>query len=131
VNSNNSLQSADFDPTIQRIVDQLAAEPLVSVSVLRDELEQYADEQQTHTSNAERFGDGIEERLVALCRKLLNALPDQPSERQHRLTQIAINYFVLAEDANDDNHSLIGLDDDLQVVTAAIKELGLEQLLEE
>lgn len=131
MNSPNSLQSADFDPTIQRIVDQLAAEPLVSVNVLRDELEQYADDLDSHTSNAERFGDGIEERLVTLCRKLLDALPAKPSARQHQLTQIAINYFVLAEDANDDNHSLIGLDDDLQVVTAAIKELGLERLLEE
>ena len=75
--------------------------------------------------------DGLAGRIAWLCGKLLEALPDQPDERQHRLTQLAVNYFVLAEDGHDDNHSLIGFDDDLDVVVAVIKELGLTELLEE
>jgi hypothetical protein len=47
------------------------------------------------------------------------------------LTQLAINYFALAEDAQDDNHSMAGFEDDLQVVTAVMHELDLEHLLQE
>ncbi len=56
---------------------------------------------------------------------------DELDERQHQLTQLAINYFVLAEDAQDDSYSLAGFEDDLQVVTAVIYELDLSHLLEE
>jgi len=42
-----------------------------------------------------------------------------------------VNYFVLAEDAQDDNHSIAGFEDDLEVVTAVIRELGCDHLLED
>lgn len=125
------MEMSQFDPKTRRIVEQLFGEALVSVHVLSDELQQYVHELSTHTSNAELFDDEIVGRITGLCWKLLEALPDKPDERQHRLTQLAINYFVLSEDAQDDNHSLIGFDDDLEVVTAVIKELDLGHLLEE
>jgi len=69
-------------------------------------------------------------RVTVLCRQLLDALPANPEDKQHRLTQLAISYFVLEEDAEDDNESLIGFDDDLQVAVAVIEELGLHDLLD-
>lgn len=125
------MQLSQFDPKTRRIVEQLSGEVLISVQVLSDELQQYVEELDGHSSNAEFFDDGTARRIAALCWKLLDALPAEPDERQHRLTQLAINYFVLAEDAQDDNHSLIGFEDDLQVVTAVIHELGLSHLLED
>ena len=104
---------------------------MVSAEVLADELQQYVEELEVHSSNDGFFDHDIAKRIAALCWKLLDALPAKPDERQHRLTQIAINYFVLAEDAQDDNHSLAGFDDDLQVVTAVINQLGLSHLLQE
>jgi hypothetical protein len=38
---------------------------------------------------------------------------------------------VLAEDAHDDNHSLAGFEDDLQVVTAVVRSLGMDHLLDQ
>jgi len=125
------MQLSQFDPKTRRIAEQLAEEALVSVQVLSDELQQYVEELDAHTSTAEFFDRDSAGRIAALCWKLLDALPVEPDERQHRLTQLAINYFVLAEDAQDDNHSLAGFEDDLQVVTAVIHELGLSHLLEE
>ena len=125
------MQFPQLEPNTRRIAEQLSQEALVSVQVLSDELQQYVEELDAHSSNAEFFDHDVARRIAALCWKLLDALPAEPDERQHRLTQLAINYFVLAEDAQDDNHSLAGFEDDLQVVTAVIHELGLSHLMEE
>jgi hypothetical protein len=123
------MNLSQFDPQIRRIVEQLADEALVPMQVLIDELQQYVEELEAHTSNAGFFDDGTAMRVAALCWKLLGELPAEPNETQHRLTQLAINYFVLAEDAQDDNHSLAGFDDDMEVVVAVINELGFAHLL--
>jgi hypothetical protein len=125
------MQFSQLEPNTRRIAEQLFNEALISVQVLSDELQQYVEEVDTHASNTEFFDYDVAKRIAALCWKLLDALPDQPDERRHRLTQLAINYFVLAEDGHDDNHSLAGFDDDLQVVTLVINELGLSHLLED
>jgi len=131
VDSLINMDLSQFDSTTRRIIEQLNEESLVSPKVLSDELQEYVEELNSHSTNAELLDDGLAGRIAWLCGKLLEALPDQPDERQHRLTQLAVNYFVLAEDGHDDNHSLIGFDDDLDVVVAVIKELGLTELLEE
>ncbi len=125
------MEYSQFDAATRRIVAQLNEESLVPVQVLSDELQEYVVELDAHPSNGGLFDKGLARRITSLCWKLLDALPAEPDERQHRLTQLAINYFVLAEDGHDDNHSLIGFDDDLQVVVAVIKALELHDLLEE
>ncbi len=125
------MQFSQFEPNTRRIAEQLAAEALVSVKVLSDELQQYVEVLDAHSSSDEFFDHDVAKRIAALCWKLLDALPDEPDEQRHRLTQLAINYFVLAEDGQDDNHSMAGFEDDLQVVTAVVHELGLSHLLDE
>jgi len=121
---------SSLSPDIRRILDQLNGEDLVSPQVLADELETYVDNI-VDSAHTEFFDLETSHRVTRLCKRLLEALPDHPDEKQHRLTQLAISYFVLEEDAEDDNESLIGFDDDLQVAIAAIEELGLHQLLNE
>jgi hypothetical protein len=112
---------------VQRIVEQLTQGKLIPPRVLSDKLETYVQGIRNNT-HSEFFDLQTANRVTVLCRGLLNALPADPSERQHRLTQLAIHYFVLEEDAEDDNDSLIGFDDDLQVAIAVIEELGLHDL---
>jgi len=125
------IQFPQLDAKTRRIAEQLAREALVSTQVLSDELQQYVEELDGHSSSDEFFDRDVAKRITALCWKLLDALPEEPDERQHRLTQLAINYFVLAEDAQDDNYSMAGFEDDLQVVIAVIHELDLGHLLGE
>ena len=113
---------------IQRIVEQLSQEELIPPRVLADELETYIQDM-SNTTHSEFFDLQTAKRVAVLCGHLLDALPTNPSERQHHLTQLAIHYFVLEEDAEDDNDSLIGFDDDLLVAITVIEELGLHDLL--
>jgi len=123
------MDFTQFDESTKRIAEQLAGEALVSKSVLADELRQYIRHLDDYNANSEFVDYGVAKRIGGMCWKLLRALPDDADERQHRLTQLAINYFVLAEDAHDDNYSLEGFEDDLAVVTAVVRELGMEEIL--
>lgn len=125
------MDFSQFEPRTRRIAEQLAGEALVSKQVLTDELQQYIDKLDRQSAHAEFVDHAVARRIAALCWKLLDTLPAVPDERQHRLTQLAINYFVLAEDAQDDNYSLAGFEDDLQVATAVVQALGLSHLLDE
>ncbi|NOX70578.1 MAG: hypothetical protein GXP15_15410 [Gammaproteobacteria bacterium] len=119
---------AHLSQEIQRILAQLGQETLVAPRVLADELESYA-LRLGKTAHTEFFDRDTAERVTVLCRRLLKALPADPDEKQHHLTQLAVNYFVLEEDIEDDNESPIGFDDDLQVAVAVTQALGLEELL--
>ena len=101
------------------------------LKVLAGELADYTDGLDNQARRAEFFDLDTAKQAATLCLKLLAALPAHPSQEQHRLTQLAINYFIVEEDAENDNESLIGFDDDLQVVVAVIEELGFNHLLEE
>jgi hypothetical protein len=96
--------------------------------VLADELETYARGLRDH-ANAEFFDSDTAKQVVNLCRRMLKAMPEEPSEKEHRLTQLAISYLVLEEDIEDDNESMVGFDDDMQVAVAVATELGLKELL--
>jgi len=98
--------------------------------VLADELEEYTGQLDHQAVQSEFFDLETAKRTARLCRDLLAALPSEPDEHQHRLTQLAIAYFVLEEDAEDDNDSLIGFDDDLQVAVAVAEALGLKDLVD-
>ena len=98
--------------------------------MLADELDEYLEDFSKNSRRMEFIDREKAERCTDLCRGLLAALDDQATERQHRLTQLAVNYYVLAEDAADDKHSLVGFDDDLQVVEAVVEELGFDHMLD-
>lgn len=101
------------------------------MNILAGELTAYTQELQRQAQKTEFYDLKSALRAATLCHRLLAALPAEPSDDQHRLAQLAINYFVLAEDAEDDNHSMIGFDDDLQVVEAVVAELGFVDLLDD
>lgn len=120
-----------LSPDIRRILQKLAQEALVSQADLAHQMNVYSEGLDNRAQRAEFFDLETAKRSATLCRKLLKALPPEPSTEQHRLTQLAISYFVLEHDAEDDNESLIGFDDDLQVAMAVIEALNLQHLLED
>lgn len=99
--------------------------------MLADELRQYVAAVDRQSAHQAHINHDPAARIAWLCQQLLDALPPDPDKRQHRLTQLAGTYFVIAEDACQDNHSLGGFEDDLRVVTAVVHALGLSYMLDE
>ena len=116
-----------LDQDIRRILDTLIDDALVPRDTLAAELEQYARALYVRAEFEEHFDTRTALATIDLCRSLVKALPPDPPERQHRLTQAAIRYFVLEDDADSDAESMIGFDDDLMVATAVVDALGLSK----
>ncbi len=56
--------------------------------------------------------------------RLLSTLTEQSPESTRRLVQAAVRYFVIEEDADSDLDSILGLDDDADVLNAVLRKLG-------
>lgn len=63
------------------------------------------------------------EAVGAGCRRLIDQLEQSRSDAAHAAVQAAVLYFILEDDAEQDD-SVIGFDDDLQVVAETFKALG-------
>ncbi|MCA9569984.1 MAG: hypothetical protein KC656_19200 [Myxococcales bacterium] len=62
--------------------------------------------------------------LERSCARLLDAWPGLSDDDRH-LVQAAVRYFVWQEDEEDDFSSVVGLDDDLEVVEHVAGRLGI------
>lgn len=63
------------------------------------------------------------EKVGAGCMRLIDLVEASGSEAAHHAVQAAVTYFELEDDAESDG-SVIGFDDDLQVVAATFEALG-------
>ena len=62
--------------------------------------------------------------LAEASLRLLGTLKDDSPESTRRLVQAAVRYFVIEEDADSDLDSILGLDDDAEVLNAVLRKLG-------
>jgi hypothetical protein len=100
-------------PLVARLLD----EPLLPSVVLRGEVDAYLNLYHDAQRGNESLDPEHAEALAARCRRLLDRVgPDAP-EAHRRLVQVAVRYFVIEADADDDM-GIGGLDDDEVVVTA-------------
>jgi hypothetical protein len=69
--------------------------------------------------------------LVEASLKLLATLNESSPEATRRLVQAAVRYFLIEEDADSDLDSILGLDDDAEVLNAVLRHLGHDSWLVE
>jgi hypothetical protein len=98
-----------------------AEAPLRQPEVLAQEVEAYVQLLEQHAEQVEFMDLATASRVAEICRFLLAKLEESPCPDRHLAVQAAVEYFILEDDGEDDT-SLIGFDDDLQVaqVTAAV-----------
>ena len=106
------------------VVAMLLAEPLCSVDVLRAQVLAYR-EQISAAPRADRTLGG---QLVDGALALLERAGTSPVELDRRLAQVAVRYFVLDDDGDEDLLSPFGFDDDVEVFNAVVLRLGMEDL---
>ena len=108
---------------------RLVVEPLIPVHKLFAEVRAY---QQTIAKRA-REDEDIDPKLgQALCEasiRLLGTLKDDTPEPTRRMVQAAVRYFVIEDDADSDLGSILGLDDDAEVLNAVLERLGYKDWL--
>jgi uncharacterized membrane protein YkvA (DUF1232 family) len=64
--------------------------------------------------------------LIDRALKLLGTIGPDTADRTRRLVQAAVRYLVIEDDATNDLGSILGLDDDAEVMNAVLRELGRE-----
>lgn len=69
--------------------------------------------------------------LADASMKLLTTIKDDSTEERRRAIQAAVRYFVIEDDADSDLDSILGLDDDAEVLNAVLKHLGHDAWLVE
>jgi hypothetical protein len=110
---------------IQRAtVEDLASGPLQSVASLRGLVTAHVTTARSHAAQTALLDLDLAERLAAQCLELLThhstrAEPDQ------RLIQAACLYFAATDDEESDFTSLIGFEDDAEVITHIADQLGI------
>lgn len=135
--SDQTARSMNDEISISRIVDDLSQPvELVFRRMLREprrsreELRRLVAQHLVRLESAAREDDFIDAPMAGhiahLCHRLIDTIAPPVAEDHRRVVQAAALYFALADDVEGDTISLIGLDDDRQVVTAVCDELGLD-----
>lgn len=106
----------------REIVRLLLDEPLLPLELLGREIASYQ-----HAIVASASAD--KELGMALVAGATSLLSSAVSESTHRLVQVAVRYFVMDDDGDDDLASPFGFDDDVEVFNAVAVALDRTELL--
>lgn len=101
----------EIAPTFERLCER---EPL-PVEALEAAVAQHLDAIRAAAVDSPFVDLETAEEVAALCQALLPRLPLLDRQRR-KLVQAACLYFAEAHDGEDDLHSVIGFDDDFEVV---------------
>lgn len=104
------------------VVTDLLREPLIADDTLRAEVRAYKSAIEAAPAADHELGLALVE---GAC-KLLDAVTNP---RAHRLVQVAVRYFVMDDDGDDDLASAFGFDDDVEVFNAVARVLERHDLL--
>ena len=113
---------------VRPLVDELLQAPLLPIGELRRQLSAHRRLILEATQSGEFVDLGLAEHVAEACVGLLDGLTEDTPEQQRRLVQLAVRYFVRADDAEGDLTSVSGFDDDAAVLNAVARQLGREEL---
>lgn len=109
----------------QPLWTRLLDEKLVPVHELFRQIRDY---QQTIAQRSHWRDADVDPKLAGALAdaslKLLSTLNEATPDTTRRLVQAAVRYFVIEDDADSDLDSILGLDDDAEVLNAVLRHLG-------
>ena len=85
--------------------------------------ERYLEELRTRAARSEFLDLSTATQVARGCLELVRRLGESPEASRHRVVQAAVDYFTLEDDAEADS-SIVGFDDDLEVLLVTATVLG-------
>ncbi len=104
--------------------EKLIGEDLIPVHALFAEVRSYQQTIQKRSWRDDDVDPALANALTEATLRLLSTLNESTPESTQRLIQAAARYFVIEDDADSDLDSILGLDDDAEVVNAVLRHLG-------
>ena len=103
---------------------ELLTEDVLPVNDLLTQVRRYQQEITQTASVNDDVDLELARSLASAAVKLLGTVQDDTSEPNKRAIQAAVRYLVIEDDAESDTNSVIGLDDDTDVLNAVLRHLG-------
>lgn len=91
---------------------------------LQERVNKYLAHVRAESKHLEFLDLATAEEVARSCEQLILRLDSKATSAERLIVQAAVEYFVLADDVEDDTASVIGFDDDLLVVRATAEALG-------
>ncbi len=112
--------------------EELMQQPLMPLHDLYQQLSAYEKELNERRRSRDPDVDAtLARELMVACRQLLDTLSEETPEDTRHMVQAAVRYFIIEDDAEASLNSILGLDDDAEVVNAVLTRLGyLDWLVE-
>jgi len=108
-------------PTIVEMLRQ----PAISLEGLRAQVHEHALEYIAESEVRRDLDPALAHGLEAACGQLLALVEAGLPDDERAIVQAACEYFVFDDDLDDDFDGITGLDDDAEVVNAALSVFGL------
>lgn len=118
--------SAPLDEHLRR----LAAQPVDDADALRRRVDAHLDAAEAAAAESAFVDIQLARRIAASCQALLEASAAMP-EAHRRLALGACRYFTASDDDEDDFDSIIGFEDDAEVVNHVAARIGRDDLIVE
>lgn len=117
-----------LDEEARELFQRLLKEEPLPLGELRDEVAAYLLRLEREAEVDDHIDLDTAEAIAESLRGLLDVVAQEGDDEAHRLVHAAVRYFVIEEDAEDDMASLIGFDDDAEVVSEVAEALDRPDL---
>jgi len=108
---------------VGRILARFLTSPVRPLEELKGVVAEYLDELRRKARSVEFLDVATAERALDGCLRLLDAERGTQDASRQRVVQAAVEYYLLRKDAEEDT-SIVGFDDDLQVIQVTAEVLG-------
>ncbi len=129
VDSHDIVELEGIPSAARELWAKLVREPLIPVHQLFAEVRSYQQTIAKRARDDEDIDPKLGKALVDASMRLLGTLKEETPETTRRLVQAAVRYFVIEDDADSDLDSILGLDDDAEVINAVLAKLGHKEWL--
>ena len=109
------------------VIREMLRQPVVSLDGLRRQCKEHTLDYVSESALRRDLDPELARSIEGGCERLLALVEDGLPDDERAIVQAACEYYVFDDDADGDFDGLTGLDDDAEVVNAALSVFGLDE----